>query len=284
MLHDLASGWLATLAQAAPAPGAGVASTPAPDAAGDAGPTLWQYIEDGGPVGFLLIGLSVTALALFVRNLVEYRMQKVAPEGVLDRIEALFREGKFREAEQFCSQAENDCFVSRVIARALHRCHASPLGMMEFRAAIEEAGADESDKLHRLNDWIGIIAAVGPMLGLLGTVIGMIGAFRTIGTLTGAERSNQLATFMSMALVNTAQGLVVAVPCTIAFAVFRRKADELVSKVGTRLEVLNTIATSQMGPRGARGAGLSMPVAPMPAAPPPGATPRAPKAPMPTPS
>jgi biopolymer transport protein ExbB len=274
MLHELASGWLGTLAQAAPAPGAGGAAAPP---AADAGPSLWQYIEDGGPVGFLLIGLSVTALALFVRNLVEFRMQKVAPEGVLDRIEALFREGKFREAEQFCSLAENDCFVSRVIARALHRCHASPLGMMEFRAAIEEAGADESDKLHRLNDWIGIIAAVGPMLGLLGTVIGMIGAFRTIGTLTGAERSNQLATFMSMALVNTAQGLVVAVPCTIAFAVFRRRADELVSKVGTRLEVLNTIATSVMTPRAGRG-----PVAPLPVPPPAGAIPRAPKAPVPT--
>jgi hypothetical protein len=65
--------------------------------------------------------------------------------------------------------------------------------------------------------------------------------------MTGAQRSNQLATFMSMALVNTAQGLVVAIPCTVAFAIFRRKIDAIVSKIGSRLERLNTIAQAKPG-------------------------------------
>jgi len=69
------------------------------------------------------------------------------------------------------------------------------------------------------------------MLGLLGTVIGMIGAFNAIGSLQGAARSTELAKFMSLALVNTAQGLVVAVPCTVAFALFRQRIDRMVTDV-----------------------------------------------------
>ena len=115
--------------------------------------------------------------------------------------------------------------------------------MMEFRAAVEEAAQGEADELHRMNDMIGIIAAVGPMLGLLGTTMGMIGAFRTIGALEGAARSNQLATFMSMALVNTAEGLVIAIPCTIAFSLFRRHVDALVQRIGRDLERLIASAT-----------------------------------------
>jgi biopolymer transport protein ExbB len=86
-------------------------------------------------------------------------------------------------------------------------------------------------RLHRLNNGLGVLAAVGPMLGLLGTVIGMIGAFNAIGSLQGAARSTELARFMSLALVNTAQGLVVAVPATVAFALFRQRIDRLVTDV-----------------------------------------------------
>ena len=82
------------------------------------------------------------------------------------------------------------------------------------------------------------IAAVGPMLGLLGTVFGMIGAFQTIGTLEGAARSNKLAEFMSLALINTAEGLMVAIPCTVAFAVFRRRIDRLGADAGVIAEEL----------------------------------------------
>jgi biopolymer transport protein ExbB len=95
-------------------------------------------------------------------------------------------------------------------------------------------------KLQRLNNGLGVLAAVGPMLGLLGTVIGMIGAFNAIGSLQGSARSTELARFMSLALVNTAQGLVVAVPCTVAFALFRQRIDRLAGDVAG--EVLERLA------------------------------------------
>ncbi len=208
---------------------------------------LIDYVRDGGLLSYILIGLSIVALTSVIYNLLEIRLTRQSPPGVFNRLEQLFREGRFREAEQFCAGTENDSFMTRVVGASLARCLGSPFGMMEFRSAVENTGPTEVDRLHRNTDLIGIIAAVGPMLGLLGTVIGMIGAFRTIGTLSGTQRSNELATFMSMALVNTAEGLVVAIPCTIAFALFRRKIDEMVARMGTQIEALAVIAQAVVG-------------------------------------
>src|SRR4051812_5974885 len=79
---------------------------------------------------------------------------------------------------------------------------------------------------------------MGPMLGLLGTVLGMIGAFATIGSLEGAARSKELAGFMALALVNTAEGLAVAIPCTAAFSILRRRLDRLIGDAGEVIENL----------------------------------------------
>jgi biopolymer transport protein ExbB len=235
------------LAQAAPA-GGGAAPAGAPAAAVAAGSekSLLTYVMHGGVLGFVMIVLSIVGLALMIRNAIVINEEKLAPQELLKALEGRFREGKFAEAQKMCDGPDAP-FVARIVGGALARCAGSPFGMMEFRAAVEDVAGDETDRLHRMNDWIGIFAAIGPMLGLLGTVIGMIGAFDTIGTMSGAARSNQLAEFMAMALVNTAQGLVVAIPCTIAFAIFRRKIDETVSRIGHRLERLNAAMPAAKG-------------------------------------
>ena len=137
-----------------------------------------------------------------------------------------------------CAAPANDSFVARVFGAALLRCSRSPFGFLELRTALEESGQREADRLHRANDGVGIIAAVGPMLGLLGTVMGMIGAFASIGALEGTARSRELASFMSIALVCTAEGLLVAIPCTVAFALFRRHIDHLISEISEKIEYL----------------------------------------------
>lgn len=218
---------LFTLAQAE---GSG---TPVPEST-----TLWSYIASGGLLSWVLIALSFVALALVIRNLMTLRLARLAPPPVVHRLETLLRENNTEGALAFCNDPANDSFLTRVFGSALGRCVRSPFGFLELRTAMEEAGQTEVDRLHRLNDGIGIIAAVGPMLGLLGTVIGMIGAFDSIGRLEGASRSQELARFMAMALVNTAEGLVVAIPCTVAFALFRRHIDRITEQVGRVIEEL----------------------------------------------
>lgn len=196
-------------------------------------PTGWmprnilEYIQSGGVLSYVLIALSIVALALMMRNAVALRPTRIAPPYVHDDLTRFARAGDTAGALEFCRKDENDCLLANAVGAGLERTGDSAFQSFEVRQEIEAAGRQEVDRLHRLNDGLGIIAAVAPMLGLLGTVIGMIGAFGAIGALQGAARSSELARFMSLALVCTALGLAVAIPCTIAFAIFRRRIDRL---------------------------------------------------------
>jgi biopolymer transport protein ExbB len=200
--------------------------------------SLLSYVHDGGFLAYVLVGISFVALALIVRNMLVLRESRLAPAEDFAKLDKLLRSNDIEGAIALCANPEHNSFLTRVFGTALLRCSRSPFGFLELRSALEESGQRESDRLHRANEGIGIIAAIGPMLGLLGTVIGIIGAFRAIGILEGASRSNQLAVFMSIALVNTALGLIVAIPCTVAFSLFRRRVDALVGDIAEKIEML----------------------------------------------
>ena len=200
--------------------------------------SLLGYISDGGFLSYVLIGLSVVALTLAIRNAIVLRADRFAPDGLMREIALLTNNNDLPGLAAACQRS--DTFVGRVLLSALRRCEASPFAMLEFRSGVEESGGRELERTHRLNDGLAIIAAVAPMLGLLGTVIGMIGAFSTIAALQGVARSNELARFMSMALVNTAEGLVIAIPSTIVYGMYRRRIDSLADDA---MEALDPIAS-----------------------------------------
>lgn len=209
--------------------------------------SLLDYIHDGGTVSYILVLVSFVAVTLVIRNILIFRRSKQAPPHVFQRLSDLLKSGDTEGATALCLAPENASFLTRVFGSALQRCARSPFGFLELRSALEESGQREADRLHRYNDSIGIIAAVGPMLGLLGTVIGMIGAFRSIGQLEGASRSTELASFMSIALICTAEGLIIAIPCTILFSVFRRHVDHLISEIAEQIETLTRTLESMSG-------------------------------------
>jgi biopolymer transport protein ExbB len=208
--------------------------------------SILDYIQAGGLISYVLVAISFVAVALIVRNILLLRESRLAPPEDFQRLDGMLRENDVEGALALCQSPEHDSFLTRVFGAALLRCSRSPFGFLELRTALEESGQRETDRLHRANDGIGIIAAIGPMMGLLGTVIGMIGAFMTIGTIEGPARSSKLAEFMSLALVNTAEGLIVAIPCTVAFALFRRRIDHLVGEIAEKIEAL-TRTLEQMG-------------------------------------
>lgn len=236
--------------------------------------SMFEYLRAGGPLGYVMLALSVLGLALMVRNILALRRTQLVPEGTADALRPLLRRGDLAGAARFCSDPARSNFVTEVMGAAIRRCMGSPIGALEARPAVEEAGQAATIKLHRLNHGIGVLAAVGPMLGLLGTVIGMIGAFHAIGALQGSARSTELARFMSLALVNTAQGLIIAVPCTVAFALFRQRIDKLAMEIGaTVLEPLSDDLSAGLGgaqslpssPPARGGAGMSAAAAAAPA-------------------
>lgn len=200
--------------------------------------SLFDYIKAGGLVGYIIIILSIVALGLMIANFIWLQRSRLMPPPVVSALRQLVFAGQLLSAKEFCNKPENSCAITRTLAVALARCESSPLGLLEIRTAVQEAVEYESDRLYRGTDGIGLLAALGPMLGLLGTVIGMIGAFGTIGQMEGAARSQQLSDFMSLALVATAMGLIVAIPCTAAYSLFRRRIEHMVSDIARELEAI----------------------------------------------
>ncbi len=112
----------------------------------------------------------------------------------------------------------------------------SEFGYAEYRSAVEEAGEDQTGKLYRRTEVLNVIGAIAPMLGLTGTVLGMIEAFTTIASLEGMARPQELAGGIGQALITTLLGLLVAIPTMVAFSYFRNKIDSLVAEAGKRIE------------------------------------------------
>lgn len=230
MIESLTSALPAILAQTAP-------ST-------TANRSLLDYIQAGGFIGYTILVLSIVAVALIIAHLLKVRLSVMAPTEVVAGLEEYFERGDTAGAIEFCRRPENQSFLANTFAGALTRCSRSSFGMLELRSALEDAGAKEVERLIRTTDGIAIIAAIGPMMGLLGTTIGMIGAFATIGSLEGAARSNELSHFMSLALVTTAEGLLVAIPCTVLYTIFRRRVEKLAVQVGEIVEDLAAVLAS----------------------------------------
>jgi biopolymer transport protein ExbB len=231
---------LAALAQTPPSSGASTQ-------AADAGRTLWHYIEGGGVIGFVTIGLSVVAVALAIVQLVRLRSQAMAPEHVVEGLRRLLAGNDAKGAVKFCESEENDSFLARVFGSALTRCSRSPFGFLELRSALEEAGGVEAARAGRPNDVIGLVGALAPMLGLLGTVVGMVGAFDTISTTEGSASPADLAGDISLALITTVQGLIVAIPCHAAHHYFRGRLERASGEVGNICEGLASELESSSG-------------------------------------
>ncbi len=236
--------------------------------------SLLGYIKAGGILSVVLIALSILALGLMITNLITLRIAYLMPQGVLASIERLLRERNLDGLMQMGRDRAADSFITRVMVQGEGKAARSPFGLLEIKPALEEAAARELDKLDRPNHGLALLAAIGPMLGLLGTVFGMIGAFASIGTMEGAARSTALSNFMSLALVNTAEGLILAIPCTIAYSLFRRRTDRLMSAVADTAERLSAILQAAQGgapaprPGAMPGPAVPRPVpAPLPAVP-----------------
>jgi biopolymer transport protein ExbB len=200
--------------------------------------SLLSYVAQGGTVGLIIIMLSFVAVVLIVAQLVRVRRSALAPDEHIGALDQFLREGKADSAIAYCQDPDHNSFLTRVVGAALVRCSRSPFGFLELKTALEEVGQLQVSRLYRLTDSINLIAAIAPMLGLLGTVIGMVGAFDAIQAADGPVRPDALAGNISQALITTVLGLIVAIPATAAYTYLRNRIDTLADEVGQVIEDL----------------------------------------------
>ena len=171
---------------------------------------------------------SLLGLAIIVERLVALRRTVVIPSGFLAGLKSVFRGDRedLTAGLKYCGA--NDCPFGRVAAAGIRKLHKGEAGVEQ---AIEDAGANEISKLRRNLRMLYGVAAVAPMLGLLGTVWGMIQAFQVTSQAGLGDRGEKLATGIYEALVTTFGGLIVAIPALIFYYHFLSKIDAIVHEM-----------------------------------------------------
>jgi len=200
--------------------------------------SLLERVHSGGVIGYVIILLSFVAVALIVVHLVRIREQALAPHAIVDELDRMLRKGDVDGALAACRLPDNQCFLTSVLGAGLSRYRRSPFGALELKGALEEAGQEQIARLYRSTDALALIAGVAPMLGLLGTVVGLTGAFSTIAGTEGFARPDQLAGDISLALVTTILGLTLAIPLTAVVTYFRNRIDSLAGAVASIVDEL----------------------------------------------
>ncbi|MBF0254728.1 MAG: MotA/TolQ/ExbB proton channel family protein [Candidatus Omnitrophica bacterium] len=206
------------------------------EAAGQ-GMTVWQTIQSGGWVMVLLGILSVLTLALVVFLFVRLRPRVMVPEDFSVELVAHLRERKYGLTRQLCLDHSN--LVSVILLSGLDKIDR---GTGAFREGVILAARRETAALWQTVALLSDVAAVAPMLGLLGTVLGMIQAFNTIAFQSAVVKPILLAGGVSKAMVTTAAGMVIAIVAVIFYSVFRTRVQEITGMVETvTTDVLNAV-------------------------------------------
>jgi biopolymer transport protein ExbB len=182
---------------------------------------LFAIIQAAGwPIWPLLIA-SVIAVALIIERLVMLRKDRIVPAGLLEKAVAAYQ--KQGVSEELLKSLVEDSPLGRVLAAGLRNTQSSRYVMKE---SIEEAGSAVTHDLERFLTTLGTIASISPLMGLFGTVVGMIEIFGSQAP-TGTN-PQALAHGISVALYNTGFGLVIAIPAMIFFRHFRGKVESFV--------------------------------------------------------
>jgi len=189
---------------------------------------IYSFLFKGGPIMIPIMLGSIIALAIFLERMWVLRKSVVIPDGITEKVQALLLAGKRQEAITLCQS--NPTPLSRILLTVIGREDAMD---EEILALVEDAGKRETRKMEQYIEALGTTAAVEPLLGLLGTVTGLIRTFQQIvySSGQGAVDPGKLANGIWEALITTAAGLTIAIPCYIGYKYLASRADSFTAKL-----------------------------------------------------
>ena len=178
---------------------------------------VFKY-ENAGLIGYLIVLMSVVALALIIENFMTIKREKLAPTNVLDELEDLFEAENWKDAIELCERDKN--YLTNVVGAGLAKLGHS---FETMQASLREMQTEESVKLFQKIGWLSLISAMAPMMGLFGTVTGMFVTFSAIARAGTGVSPAHLAGGIKMALITTIFGLSVAMPVSVAAYALRNR-------------------------------------------------------------
>ena len=166
-----------------------------------------------------ILTTSVIMVTLIIQLAISMQKAKLAPPPLVDSLRQLIGSGNYQEAWETCNANKN--YLANVLKSGLNRIGR---GKEAVESSLAEHGLREATLLRTRNSYLSVIGVVSPMIGLLGTVIGMMGAFSVLGA-SGMGNPKELAGKISEVLLATASGLFIAIPAFVAYYIFRNMSQ-----------------------------------------------------------
>jgi biopolymer transport protein ExbB len=198
----------------------------AEEAAGDQ--SLIDMYKNGGWAMYPLSLLSISAFGLIVYNFMAINPNQILQPSVLPEVDTALQAMDIEKARSICD--ENPAPATNIIHAGLVRVDINRYNPEQVKEAVEEASAEELAGPFILINYLSVIGSLAPMVGLLGTVSGMVKAFNVIGS-EGAANAQALAGNISEALITTASGMIVGIPAMFFFFFFKNKYGKITSRV-----------------------------------------------------
>lgn len=190
--------------------------------------TMFDLLKKGGPVMIPLALASILALALAIERFISLKKERVLPSNFLEGLMKTWEEdASGRSTEEFCDRsggAAGHIFKAAVPWRKV--------GYKAVGKALEDAGGREADTMKSSLRGLAVVASIAPLLGLLGTVYGMIEAFQHTASGTGTTKPADLANGIYEALVTTAVGLTIAIPVLLMYQFLSSRVDKIINYLG----------------------------------------------------
>lgn len=203
---------------------------------------LWNIISKGGPLMFPLGVCSFMLVAFVFERIISLRRRRIIPKPFVTRMLEQLKNGELDREKALELCAENGSPVAEVFAGALHKWGRPEV---EVEQAIIDAGERVTNGLRRNLRVINGLATVSPLLGIMGTVTGMINAFNAIATSDALGRPELLASGISEALITTAAGLCIAIPALICHMYFASRVDRLIIEIDSLGQRVVTMISSE---------------------------------------
>ena len=190
--------------------------------------TVLDALLESGFMGLIIVVCSIVGLALTITFAFQIRRDVLVPPELLGHMEQLFEDEDYEEAYHTCEA--NPCYLSAVISGGLEKMDDGYEAMVDTMAEISDT---EATKMQQKVSYLSLIANIAPMLGLLGTVFGMIVTFNEIANSPVQPKPKDLASGISIALGTTFLGLSVAIPMTIIYVFFRNRVINVVAEINS---------------------------------------------------
>lgn len=187
---------------------------------------MTSLLQQGGFLMYVILLCSIVGLAVFLEKLYHLHRAAIDPEPLLRRVRELIGEANTASALSLCRETPGP--VAHIIAAALSK---AGLSRSEIKEAIENAGLREVSRLESRLGVLATVAHIAPLLGLLGTVLGMIRTFKTIENLDGLVNPSNLAGGIWEALLTTAFGLIVAIAAFVAYNFLVSRVEKMVGQM-----------------------------------------------------